>query len=177
MGWLSLSLPRSRLWLYCRILINLNGCLLSMPLLNCPTVASTWLLSFDQIRKSEMAAAELLSFVSCIEPRGIPQSLLPSSEYFPCRARWRGCSCCRGCRDARGPAPSPSARASAGGSNRVDPTAMPRESRDAVARPHVPELDRFEAGGGRCEACRWAKVERRKCLTLAVLFDLRVGIL
>ena len=40
-------------------------------------VATTWLVSFDQIRKSEEAAAELLSFISCIEPKGIPQSLLP----------------------------------------------------------------------------------------------------
>ena len=40
-------------------------------------VATTWLVSFDQIRKSDNAAADLLSFISCIEPKGIPQSLLP----------------------------------------------------------------------------------------------------
>ncbi|KAK3983779.1 P-loop containing nucleoside triphosphate hydrolase protein [Cladorrhinum sp. PSN332] len=43
-------------------------------------VATTWLISFDQIRKSGNAAADLLSFISCIEPKGIPQSLLPGSE-------------------------------------------------------------------------------------------------
>ncbi|KAK4118133.1 hypothetical protein N657DRAFT_556210, partial [Parathielavia appendiculata] len=43
-------------------------------------VATTWLVSFDQIRKSDNAAADLLSFISCIEPKGIPQSLLPGSE-------------------------------------------------------------------------------------------------
>ena len=40
-------------------------------------VATTWLVSFDQIRKADNAAADLLSFISCIEPKGIPQSLLP----------------------------------------------------------------------------------------------------
>ncbi|KAK4119383.1 purine and uridine phosphorylase [Parathielavia appendiculata] len=43
-------------------------------------VATTWLVSFDQIRKSDNAAADLLSFISCIEPKGIPQSLFPDSE-------------------------------------------------------------------------------------------------
>ncbi|KAH6630386.1 hypothetical protein B0J18DRAFT_100554 [Chaetomium sp. MPI-SDFR-AT-0129] len=48
-------------------------------------VATTWLVSFDQIRKSDSAAADLLSFISRIEPKGIPQSLLPdldSAEKF-----------------------------------------------------------------------------------------------
>ncbi|KAI1124663.1 hypothetical protein F5Y10DRAFT_284886 [Nemania abortiva] len=40
-------------------------------------VATTWLVSFDQIRKSNNNAAELLSFLSCIEPKAIPQSILP----------------------------------------------------------------------------------------------------
>ena len=40
-------------------------------------VATTWLVSFDQIRKSDSAAAELLSFISHIEPKAIPQSMLP----------------------------------------------------------------------------------------------------
>ncbi|KAK3385401.1 hypothetical protein B0H63DRAFT_182369 [Podospora didyma] len=43
-------------------------------------VATTWLVSFDQIRKSDDAAAKLLDFISCIEPKGIPQSLLPEFE-------------------------------------------------------------------------------------------------
>ena len=43
-------------------------------------VATTWLVSFDQIRKSDSTAADLLAFVSCIEPKGIPQSILPRPE-------------------------------------------------------------------------------------------------
>ncbi|KAL2200934.1 P-loop containing nucleoside triphosphate hydrolase protein [Corynascus similis CBS 632.67] len=43
-------------------------------------IATTWLVSFDQICKSDKAAADMLSFISCIEPKGIPQSLFPGSE-------------------------------------------------------------------------------------------------
>jgi len=48
-------------------------------------VATTWLVSFDQIRESDSVAAEILSFISCIEPKAIPESLLPgldSPEQF-----------------------------------------------------------------------------------------------
>ncbi|KAH6662247.1 P-loop containing nucleoside triphosphate hydrolase protein [Halenospora varia] len=41
-------------------------------------VATTWLVSFDQIRKSDSVAADLLSFISRIEPKAIPWSILPS---------------------------------------------------------------------------------------------------
>ncbi|OIW30052.1 hypothetical protein CONLIGDRAFT_555327, partial [Coniochaeta ligniaria NRRL 30616] len=43
-------------------------------------VAETWLVSFEQIRWSDSAAAVLLSFISCIEPNAIPQSILPRPE-------------------------------------------------------------------------------------------------
>jgi azurin len=43
-------------------------------------VANTWLISFDQIRKSDSTAANLLSFISRIEPKVIPRSILPGSE-------------------------------------------------------------------------------------------------
>ncbi len=43
-------------------------------------VATTWLVSFNQIRKSDRAAADLLAFLSCIEPKEIPQSILPRFE-------------------------------------------------------------------------------------------------
>ncbi len=43
-------------------------------------VATTWLVSFDQIRKSDSAAADLLSFMSRIEPKAIPRSILPGPE-------------------------------------------------------------------------------------------------
>jgi tetratricopeptide (TPR) repeat protein len=40
-------------------------------------VATTWIVSFDRIRRSVPAAADLLSFMACIEPRSIPRSILP----------------------------------------------------------------------------------------------------
>jgi tetratricopeptide (TPR) repeat protein len=42
-------------------------------------VATTWLVSFDQILKSDSIAADLLSFISRIEPKAIPRSILPNS--------------------------------------------------------------------------------------------------
>ena len=43
-------------------------------------VATTWLVSFNQILKHDPAAADLLSFMSCIEPKAIPRSILPTVE-------------------------------------------------------------------------------------------------
>src|SRR5207248_6375044 len=43
-------------------------------------VAATWLISFDQIRKSDILAANLLSFMACLDRKGIPIALLPSAE-------------------------------------------------------------------------------------------------
>jgi tetratricopeptide (TPR) repeat protein len=40
-------------------------------------VATTWLISFEQIRHRDPLAADYLSFMACIEPKNIPQSLLP----------------------------------------------------------------------------------------------------
>ncbi|KAN0087042.1 hypothetical protein V8E54_000730 [Elaphomyces granulatus] len=40
-------------------------------------VAVTWLISFHQIQKLNCLAADYLSFMSCIDPRDIPLSLLP----------------------------------------------------------------------------------------------------
>ncbi|KAI0184731.1 hypothetical protein EV127DRAFT_443312 [Xylaria flabelliformis] len=40
-------------------------------------VATTWLVSFDHIRRSDPNAAKLLSFISFIEPKAIPQTILP----------------------------------------------------------------------------------------------------
>ena len=40
-------------------------------------VATTWLVSFEQIQRRDPLAANFLSFMSCIDPRDIPQSLLP----------------------------------------------------------------------------------------------------
>jgi len=40
-------------------------------------IATTWLLSFEQIRHHDPLAAEYLSFMACVEPKNIPRSLLP----------------------------------------------------------------------------------------------------
>ncbi|KAF4444921.1 kinesin light chain, partial [Fusarium austroafricanum] len=40
-------------------------------------VGTTWIVSFRQIQKSDQLAVKLLSFMSCIEPKAIPQSILP----------------------------------------------------------------------------------------------------
>ena len=43
-------------------------------------IATTWLISFEQIRQIDILAAEYLSFMCCIDPRDIPQSLLPPAQ-------------------------------------------------------------------------------------------------
>jgi tetratricopeptide (TPR) repeat protein len=43
-------------------------------------VAKTWIISFNQIREHDEVAADLLSFISCIESKAIPRSILPSVE-------------------------------------------------------------------------------------------------
>ena len=40
-------------------------------------VATTWLISFEQIRHRDSLAADYLSFIACIDPKDIPQALLP----------------------------------------------------------------------------------------------------
>jgi hypothetical protein len=41
-------------------------------------VATTWLISFEQIRYRDALAADYLSFMACIDAKDIPQSLLPA---------------------------------------------------------------------------------------------------
>ena len=43
-------------------------------------VASTWLISFDQIRRRDALAAKYLSFMACLDPKDIPLSLLPPAQ-------------------------------------------------------------------------------------------------
>ncbi|KAE8399949.1 hypothetical protein BDV37DRAFT_297290 [Aspergillus pseudonomiae] len=43
-------------------------------------VATTWLVSFQQIQQIDPLAAEYLSFMACVNPRNIPQSLLPPAK-------------------------------------------------------------------------------------------------
>ncbi|KAL4812736.1 violaceus kinesin [Aspergillus spinulosporus] len=42
-------------------------------------VATTWLISFQQLQQINPLAADYLSFMACINPRDIPQSLLPEA--------------------------------------------------------------------------------------------------
>jgi tetratricopeptide (TPR) repeat protein len=43
-------------------------------------IATTWLISFEQIRIRDPLAADYLSFMSCIDAKDIPQSLLPPPQ-------------------------------------------------------------------------------------------------
>ncbi|KAF2202860.1 TPR repeat protein, partial [Delitschia confertaspora ATCC 74209] len=43
-------------------------------------VATTWVVSFKQIQARDSAAADLLAFMSCVEWKAIPRSLLPSVQ-------------------------------------------------------------------------------------------------
>ena len=40
-------------------------------------VATTWLISFEQIRLFDPLAAEYLSFIACVDSKDVPQSMLP----------------------------------------------------------------------------------------------------
>ena len=42
--------------------------------------ATTWIISFKQIQEKNPLAAQLLSFISWIEPKGIPKGILPNLE-------------------------------------------------------------------------------------------------
>lgn len=44
------------------------------------SIAATWLISFDQIRRSDSTAADILSFMSCFENKAVPRSILPFVE-------------------------------------------------------------------------------------------------
>ncbi|KAF7549176.1 hypothetical protein G7046_g8431 [Stylonectria norvegica] len=43
-------------------------------------VATTWMISLDQIQQKQDGAITLLSFMACIEPKAIPRSILPRLE-------------------------------------------------------------------------------------------------
>jgi tetratricopeptide (TPR) repeat protein len=43
-------------------------------------VATTWVVSFDYIRTHDIVAADLLIFISCIEWKAIPRSILPNVQ-------------------------------------------------------------------------------------------------
>ncbi|KAL3439097.1 hypothetical protein BDV09DRAFT_55244 [Aspergillus tetrazonus] len=43
---------------------------------------ATWLISFDEIKKSDSLATEYLSIMSCVEHRHIPEDLLPQRDPF-----------------------------------------------------------------------------------------------
>jgi tetratricopeptide (TPR) repeat protein len=56
-------------------------------------VAKTWLVSFDRIRNQDKVAADLLSFISCIESKSIPHSILPSVQLKEQTTRAIGTLC------------------------------------------------------------------------------------
>ncbi|KAF3065086.1 hypothetical protein GL218_01180 [Daldinia childiae] len=43
-------------------------------------VIKTWTVSFEQIRKCDRIAADMFSFMACLDPKAIPQSLLPAQQ-------------------------------------------------------------------------------------------------
>ncbi|EWZ28528.1 hypothetical protein FOZG_17741 [Fusarium oxysporum Fo47] len=43
-------------------------------------VATTWFISFNQIRKADELASRILMFLSCVEPKAVPQSMLPKGK-------------------------------------------------------------------------------------------------
>jgi tetratricopeptide (TPR) repeat protein len=56
-------------------------------------VATTWIVSFKKIREQDRNAADLLSFMSQIEPKSIPESLLPELDSKVQTARAIGTLC------------------------------------------------------------------------------------
>ncbi|KAM0294558.1 hypothetical protein ACHAO9_000991 [Fusarium lateritium] len=56
-------------------------------------VATTWFVSFDHIRKTDEVASRLLMFLACVEPKAVPQSMLPECESHQQRARAIGILC------------------------------------------------------------------------------------
>ncbi|GIJ92687.1 hypothetical protein Asppvi_001965 [Aspergillus pseudoviridinutans] len=52
---------------------------------NTNPVATTWLISFEQIQRTQPFAADILCFMASIEPADIPQSILPPA---PTRKAW-----------------------------------------------------------------------------------------
>ncbi|KAL9569049.1 hypothetical protein ACKAV7_006916 [Fusarium commune] len=43
-------------------------------------VATTWFISFNQIRKADKLASRILMFLTYVEPKAVPQSMLPEGE-------------------------------------------------------------------------------------------------
>ncbi|KAI5456159.1 hypothetical protein BGZ63DRAFT_96455 [Mariannaea sp. PMI_226] len=65
-------------------------------------VATTWIISFNQIRDNDKSATSLLSFISYIEPKAIPWSLLPRLETEQRMTRAIGILCGYGFLSQRG---------------------------------------------------------------------------
>ncbi|KAF4339541.1 kinesin light chain [Fusarium beomiforme] len=56
-------------------------------------VATTWIVSFNQIRDKHEEAATLLSYTACLEPKAIPRALLPSLSSAQTMTRAIGTLC------------------------------------------------------------------------------------
>ncbi|KAG7408387.1 Regulatory protein AfsR [Fusarium oxysporum f. sp. rapae] len=65
-------------------------------------VATTWFISFNQIRKADELASRILMFLACVEPKAVPQSMLPQGESQQQLTRAIGTLCGYGFLNRRG---------------------------------------------------------------------------
>ncbi|KNB16589.1 hypothetical protein FOXG_14414 [Fusarium oxysporum f. sp. lycopersici 4287] len=65
-------------------------------------VATTWFISFNQIRKADELASRILVFLACVEPKAVPQSMLPKGESQQQLTRAIGTLCGYGFLNRRG---------------------------------------------------------------------------
>ncbi|KAF4337641.1 kinesin light chain [Fusarium beomiforme] len=65
-------------------------------------VATTWFISFLQIRKADELALRILTYLSCIEPKVVPQSMLPKGQSRQQLTRAIGTLCAYGFLSRRG---------------------------------------------------------------------------
>ncbi|SPJ84212.1 related to TPR repeat [Fusarium torulosum] len=65
-------------------------------------VATTWFISFNQIRKADELASRILMFLAYIEPKAVPQSMLPEGESRQQLTRAVGTLCGYGFLNRRG---------------------------------------------------------------------------
>ncbi|EXA29007.1 hypothetical protein FOVG_19428 [Fusarium oxysporum f. sp. pisi HDV247] len=66
-------------------------------------VATTWFISFNQIRKGDELASRILMFLAYVEPKAVPQSMLPEGESQQQLTRAIGTLCGYRFLDRRGP--------------------------------------------------------------------------
>ncbi|KAJ0130815.1 Uncharacterized protein HZ326_26083 [Fusarium oxysporum f. sp. albedinis] len=65
-------------------------------------VATTWFISFNQIRQADELASRILMFLACVEPKVVPQAMLPKGESRQQLTRAIGTLCGYGFLNRRG---------------------------------------------------------------------------